>query len=150
MPEISIVFWHWWVLAIFLLVIEILVPAFFFLWLSLSGLIVGLILWFNPLISYEIQLLIFALSSITSVFIWQQYDLKHKIKTKTNYPLLNKKGSQYIGRTFVLIESIKNRKGRIKVDDTLWTVQGEDCPVGSTVEVIAVSGVLFKVKLVVS
>ena len=145
MAELEIVFWYWWVLAVFLLGIEILAPGFFFLWLSLSGFIVGTVLLIIPLTSLEIQLLIFATLSIVSILVWRRYGIQHR--PETDHPLLNKRGAQYIGRTFSLIEPIENGRGKIKVDDSIWTVQGEDCPLETKVEVVAVKGTLFDVKL---
>ena len=145
MAELDIVFWYWWVLAVCLLGIEILAPGFFFLWLSLSGFIVGTVLLLIPFTSLEIQLLVFATLSIVSIFIWRKYGIQHR--PETDHPLLNKRGAQYIGRTFSLIEPIDNGRGKIKVDDSIWTVQGEDCPVETKVEVIAVKGTLFDVEI---
>jgi len=146
MAELEIVFWYWWVLAVFLLSIEILAPGFFFLWLSLSGFIVGAVLFLFPSTVLEIQLLVFALLSIASIYIWRRYGIKHR--PETDHPLLNKRGAQYVGRTFSLIEAIKNGRGKIKVDDSIWTVQGEDCPLDSKVKVTAANGALFEVVLV--
>ncbi|MEE9338024.1 MAG: NfeD family protein [Methylococcaceae bacterium] len=146
MTELEIVFWYWWVLAVFLLGIEILAPGFFFLWLSVAGLIVGTVLFLFPSTSLEIQLIIYAILSITSILIWRQYGFKND--TETDHPLLNKRGAQYIGRTFSLIEPIKNGRGKIKADDSIWTVLGEDCPIGQQVEVVDVKGTLFEVKLI--
>ena len=146
MAELDVVFWHWWVLAVFLLGIEILAPGFFFLWLSIAGVVVGTVLFLIPSTSLEIQLLIFSVLSIVSVLLWRRYGFKNT--TETDHPLLNKRGAQYIGRTFSLIEPIKNGRGKIKADDSIWTVLGEDCSIEAQVEVIAVEGTLFKVKLV--
>ena len=146
MEGLEIVFWYWWVLAVILLGVEILAPGFFFLWLALSGLAVGGVLLLIPSTSIEIQLVLFAVSSILSVLVWRRYGIQHQIET--DHPLLNKRGAQYIGRTFSLIEPIENGRGKIKVDDSIWTVQGDDCPIESKVEVIAVNGILFTVKLV--
>lgn len=146
MPEIEIVFWYWWVLAVLLLGIEILAPGFFFLWLSLSGLVVGSVLLVFPSTSQEIQLLVFATLSISSIYIWRRYGVQHK--AETDQPLLNKRGAQYIGRTFSLIEAIENGRGKIKVDDSIWTVAGQDCSIDTQVKVIAVQGIIFLVELV--
>lgn len=146
MAELEIIFWYWWVLAVFLLGIEILAPGFFFLWLSLAGLVVGIVLFLFPATILEIQLLIFALLSIVSVLIWRKYGLQNPIET--DHPLLNKRGAQYIGRTFTLIEPIENGRGKIKVDDSIWTVLGEDCQLGSKVKVTAVNGALLEAERV--
>ncbi len=146
MAELDVVFWYWWVLAVFLLGIEVLAPGFFFLWLSVAGLVVGTVLFLIPSTSLEIQLIIFAILSIVSTLIWRRYGFKND--TETDHPLLNKRGAQYIGRTFSLIEPIKNGRGKIKADDSIWTVLGEDCAVDTKVEVTDVKGTLFEVKLI--
>jgi len=141
----DIIFWYWWVFATVLLAIEILSPGFFFLWLSVSSFIVGLVLWFIPSLTLAIQLLIFALLSIVSIYLWRRYGFQ--FKQTSDHPLLNQRGQQYVGRSFSLIEAIENGRGRIKVDDSIWTVKGEDSPVGTKVEVIAVKGTVFEVKI---
>lgn len=145
MEALEIVFWYWWVFAVFMLVIEMLAPGFFFLWLSVSGVIVGTLLFLFPSITLEIQLIIFSVLSIVSILLWRYYGIQNP--TETDHPLLNKRGAQYIGRTFSLIEPIENGRGKIKVDDSIWTVLGVDCPLETKVEVTDVKGTLFEVKV---
>jgi hypothetical protein len=146
MTTLALVFWHWWVLAIIFLVIELLVPAFFFLWMSVSALVTGIIVWLIPSTSTDIQILIFSILSIVSIMVWRVYG--KKITIATDQPLLNRRGSQYVGRTFNLHEAIQNGQGKIKVDDTIWKVYGEDCDIHSKVKVIASRGTVFDVKKV--
>jgi len=146
MTGLDMVFWYWWILAVVLLAIEILASGFFFLWMAIAGLITGLVLFLLPKTSMEIQLLIFSVFSFVSILIWRRYISLHP--EETDHPLLNKRGAQYIGRTFTLIKAIENGQGIIKVDDSIWTVQGEDCPLNTKVKVIAVEGTIFKVKKV--
>jgi inner membrane protein len=143
----EVIFWYWWVLAVLLLAIEIIAPGFFFLWMSIAGVITGGVLFLIPGTSLEMQLLVFSLLSFLSILVWRRY--VGKLPDKTDHPLLNKRGAQYIGRTFTLIEAIENGQGKIKVDDSIWKVQGTDCPIGSKVKVVAVDGVIFKVENVV-
>ena len=144
MANIDIVFWHWWVLAVFLLTVEIIAPGLFFLWLSIASVIVGTIFLLIPSTSIEAQLIIFSIVSIISVLGWRYYGIQ--TNADTDHPLLNERGAQYIGRSFALIEAIENGRGKIKAGDSIWTVVGEDCPLGTNVEVVEVNGTLFKVK----
>lgn len=146
MSEIELVFWYWWVLAVVCLVIEILVPAFFFLWMSVAGLVTGIIAWLIPSISTDVQILIFSVLTITTITAWRIFGKKYVIET--DQPLLNRRGSQYVGRTFNLHEAIENGEGKIKVDDTIWKVHGEDCDIHSKVKVIASRGTVFDVEKV--
>lgn len=145
MNEIEIVFWYWWVLAVGFLAIELLVPGFFFLWLSVSAFVVGSVLLMIPFTSFEIQLFLFSILAVTSILVWRRY-VSAKAQ-ESDHPLLNQRGAQYIGRTFNLISAIENGQGKIKVDDTLWKVHGADCPLGSKVKVVAVKGTIFEVEV---
>ena len=146
MAEIEIVFWHWWVLAVFMLVVELLSPGFFFLWMAISGFVTGSIVLLMSSISLDVQILIFSVLSIASILIWKVYVKKHPIVTDN--PLLNKRSAQYIGRVFTLIEPIENGHGKIKVDDSIWKVRGEECGVGTKVKVVGADGVLLDVEII--
>ncbi|MGZ4969501.1 MAG: NfeD family protein [Methylobacter sp.] len=144
MAELEIVFWNWWVLALILLVVELLAPGFFFLWMAASGFVTGCLLLLMPVIDKELQVAIFSVLSVALISAWKLYGKKHPITT--DHPLLNKRGAQYIGRVFNLYKPIENGEGKIKVDDSIWKVQGEDCDINTKVKVIAVRGTVFDVE----
>jgi len=68
-----ILFWHWWVLAGMLLILELTSPVFFFLWLSFSAAAVGFGLIIFPNIPAEVQLALFAILSVVTVIGWRKY-----------------------------------------------------------------------------
>lgn len=146
MNAFEIVFWYWWVLALGFLGLEMLVTGFFFLWLAVSAFVTGSLLLVIPVMAFDVQLLLFSLMAIVSVMVWRRY-VSAKAQT-SDHPLLNRRGAQYVGRTFNLIEAIENGQGKIKVDDSLWKVHGPDCPVGTKVKIIAVNGTVFDVEQV--
>ena len=146
MDGIIMVFWYWWVLAFFLLAIELLAPGFFFLWLAIASFFTGGIVLVLPILSLTIQLLLFAVLAVISIILWKVFAVKYPVKT--DQPLLNKRGTQYIGSVFTLTEPIQNGQGKIKVGDSLWKVQGEDCPINSRVKVTAIQGTVFTVEKV--
>lgn len=139
-----IVFWHWWILAGLLLILELTAPAFFFLWLGIAAAAVGLILLAFPSIGLEIQLVLFAITSIVSVLAWRKYQESRPITS--DQPNLNRRGHQYIGRVFSLVEPIVNGVGKVIVDDSTWRVKGPDLPAGTHIKVTGVDGVIFKVE----
>ena len=140
-----IVFWHWWILAGLLLILELTAPAFFFLWIGIAAAAVGLILLVFPSINLEIQLVLFAIASVVSILAWRKYQESRPVKT--DQPNLNRRGHQYIGRVFSLKDPISNGVGKVTVDDSTWKVKGPDLPVGTHVRVTGVDGVIFKVEL---
>jgi inner membrane protein len=141
---IEFVFWYWWVLAFVFLILEMLTPGFFFMWLAVSGLITGLIVWLFPLVSLNIQVFIFSVFSVLAVTAWRLYGKKYPVET--DQPFLNKRGAQYIGRIFSLHTPIENGQGKIKVDDSVWKVHGEDCDINTKVKVTGIRGTVFDVE----
>jgi len=146
MSEMLFVFWYWWILALVFLVVEILAPGFFFLWMAASGFITGIMVWIMPSVALNLQIFVFSALSILAILVWKFYIKKHTILT--DQPLLNKRGAQYIGRVFNLYQPIQNGQGKIKVDDSIWKVQGDDCDIKTRVKVTAIRGTVFDVEKV--
>lgn len=144
MPLID--FWHWWILAVALVVIEILLPSFFALWLAIAAALTGLLLLVFPALGWEWQLLVFALFSVISIIAWRRFYQKHPIKT--DEPMLNRRGEGYVGRELTLSQPIVDGIGKIRLDDSTWKIQGPDCPAGSKVRIIALNNVVFTIELV--
>ena len=139
-----IVFWHWWILAGLLLILELTAPAFFFLWLGIAAAAVGLILLVFPSLDLETQLVLFAIASIVAVLAWRKY--RESRPVRTDQPNLNRRGQQYIGRVFSLTAPITNGVGKVTVDDSTWKVKGPDLAAGTHIRVIDVDGVVFRVE----
>lgn len=135
--------WHWLLLAIALIILEVLSPASFFMWLAVAAGLVGLLLAIFPAIGWQIQLLLFALFSVLSVVLGRRYLRRHPIAT--DEPTLNRRGHQYVGRVFSLDQPIVNGVGKLRVDDTTWKISGADCAAGTKVRVRGVDGVVLLV-----
>ena len=146
MSELDFVFWYWWVLALILLVIELVAPGFFFLWMSAAGFVTGCLVLVFPATPENFQIFEFSVLSIAAIMAWRFYSKRHPIES--DRPLLNKRGAQYIGRVFNLYAPIENGQGKIRVDDTIWKVHGPDCGLDAKVKVVAVNGTIFEVERV--
>jgi membrane protein implicated in regulation of membrane protease activity len=142
----QIVFWHWWVAGVGLLVLEAFAPGAIFLWLGISAGIVGLLLLLIPAMGWEAQLLVFSVLSIVTVVAWKKF-VKHP-PAPDDRPTLNRRGEGYIGRNFTLQEPIVNGFGKLRVDDTLWRISGPDLPTYSKVKVTGVDGTTLRVEAV--
>jgi membrane protein implicated in regulation of membrane protease activity len=136
-------YWHWWILGGILLLAEVFVSGFLFLWLAIAAGVVGLALLLFPGMDWKIQLTIFAVLSVASIAWFRHYQRAHP--RVTDQPELNRRSRQYIGRTFTLEEPIVNGMGTLHVDDSTWRIMGEDTPAGENVTVVDVEGVLLKV-----
>jgi Membrane protein implicated in regulation of membrane protease activity len=131
--------WTWWIFGLILLGLEVLVPGVFLLWIGLAAIVVGAVsfaLWGSPAWAWQIQLLVFAALSVVAVLIGRRV-LRSSEGTGTDQPLLNRRIDSLIGRTATLEEPIRNGRGRIRLDDTIWVVRGPDLPAGTDVRVTA-------------
>ncbi len=142
----KVLFWYWWILGAIFIVIEMLAPGIFMLWLGVAAFAAGLVLLAVPGTGIEWQLIAFALVAMGSVVFWRRQ--LRRAALPGDSPNLNQRGQQYISRHFDLADPIRNGYGRAKVEDTIWTVSGPDLPAGSRVQVIGVDGTVLKVKAV--
>ena len=140
----SLQFWHWWILAAVFAGIEILAPGVFFIWLAAAAALTGLSALFIPM-GWQIEALIFAVLAVASVVFWRSY-LKKNGSKDDPAAKLNRRGDQMIGRTAVLSEPIQNGRGKARIDDSVWRVEGADLPAGTQVKVTGVDGAILKVE----
>lgn len=140
----DIVYWHWLIIAVALIILEILIPGAYFLWMGISAAVVAGAMFVFPQMPILVQILIYAVLSVITVVMYKSYRKKNPLVT--DEPALNRRGEQYIGRSFTLKEPIVNGEGKIIVDDTTWKVAGMDMLAGMTVRVVAVEGSTLKVE----
>jgi len=138
----SIVFWHWFVAALVLGVLEMLLPGVLFLWLGIAAAVVGVILLAVPGLGWEWQLVFFTVVSIASVVAWHRFRPQ---LADTDQPHLNRRGERYVGRVLTLDEAIVNGVGKVRVDDSTWKVNGADVDAGTRVRVTGVQGTVLQV-----
>ncbi|BCH14832.1 MAG: NfeD family protein [Mesorhizobium sp.] len=128
--------WVWMVLGFVLLVMEVIAPGIFMLWIGIAALLIGvvsLLIWDADFWTWQIQVLAFLAMSLVSTYVGKR--LAGGRHDPTDQPLLNRRGEQMIGRMATLAEPIKDGRGRIKLGDTLWRVSGPDLPAGTQVRV---------------
>lgn len=128
--------WNWMVLGFVLLVMEIIAPGVFMLWIGIAALVIGavsLLIWDASFWTWQIQVLAFLVLSLVSAYVGKTLAGGRHIPT--DQPLLNRRGEQMIGKMATLSEPIKDGRGRIKLGDTLWRVSGPDLPAGTQVRV---------------
>jgi|ETNmetMinimDraft_28_1059901.scaffolds.fasta_scaffold101542_2 hypothetical protein len=61
---LNVDFWHWLILGLILVLTEFFAWSIYFLWIGISAIIVGVVVYFVPSVSWDIQLVIFATLSI--------------------------------------------------------------------------------------
>ncbi len=137
-------FWDWLAFGTVLLILEVFGAGGYLLWIGLAAAAVGLLTYLLPDLPWAWQFFAFALLSLlTAVFWWRR---QRSAAKPSDVPGLNRRGSEFLGRTFVLHEAIVGGRGKIRAGDTLWLVTGPELPAGREVRVIGQDGVLLKVE----
>jgi len=134
--------WLWFAVALVLFMLESIVPGVHFIWFGLSALVVGVGSLVLP-IDWQWQIIAFALIALATVF-WVQQKSRDG-SSKPDVPDLNDRGAQYVGRIVLVEDAIVNGRGRVRVDDTVWSAEGEDAARGSQVRVTGVDGTVLVV-----
>jgi membrane protein implicated in regulation of membrane protease activity len=135
--------WAWFIAGALLLVLEVLAPGVFMLWLGLAALLVGLISlavdW-----PWQAQFVAFAAFSVAAIPLWRRLALR--VGTPTDQPFLNRRAESLVGRAFTLEKPILDGSGTMAIDDSIWRITGPDLPAGSRVKVTRVDGTALHVE----
>lgn len=137
----DIFWWHWIVLGVILVLLEIVVPSFTIFWFGLGALVTGVTMAILPEISLKWQILIFSVSSIGFTFFWFRLFVPRK-KTKT----LLEDEETAIGQTGIAATRalIPGELGRVAfsvpvLGEESWMYQADEpIETGNRVRVIAV------------
>ena len=136
--------WGWLSLGGLLLILEMLAPGVFFIWLGLAALAVGLLAFAVDLI-WQYDVALFAIFSVLALLIIRPWYSKRNT-TESDRPNLNRRMYDYVGRSYLLDGAIANGRGKLRIDDTLWEASGPDMPKGVKVKVIGVDGMRLLVE----
>lgn len=128
--------WSWLILGAVLLMLEILMPGIFMLWVGIGAIITGFVTLLLP-IGIKSQLLIFMGASLISVLLGRKYVMNEE---PSDQPLLNQRTDQLIGKTVTVTSPITGGIGKVKVGDSHWTAKGPDTEKGTRVRVTGIDG----------
>lgn len=135
LPLLEPVWWNWYLAGVLLMLLELVVPGAIIVWFGVGALATGFITELFGGLYWPIQLLLFSALSLLSLLAGRRV-IKRAAPAKT--PTLNRRLHRYLGRHTKLRTAIENGTGRIRLDDTYWTVHGPDMPAGTTVEIVGV------------
>ncbi|MDQ6646416.1 MAG: NfeD family protein [Pseudomonadota bacterium] len=136
----------WWILAFAMIAGEVLLPGYFLLWIGLGAAAMGVVLWLMPTLGLLSQAISFGVLAFGFCAVYARW-IKPRLERRTpGGEHLNRRGEQMIGKRYELIEPIVNGRGKARVGDGQWLVNGPDLPLGSTVEVTAVDGSTLQVR----
>ncbi|HOV57083.1 MAG TPA: NfeD family protein [Rhodanobacteraceae bacterium] len=137
----------WWIAALVLIAAEMIAPGFFLLWIGIAAAVMGVVTWLLPGLGWLGQSILFAVLAVASCMLYWRLLRRERRHDHAN-ARLNRRGEQHIGRRYPLEVAIEGGRGKARVGDSLWLVEGPDLPVGAQVEVVSVAGTTLRVKAV--
>jgi membrane protein implicated in regulation of membrane protease activity len=148
MNEVSSLFlelgaWNWLILGGLFFVLELLAPGIFLIWFGVAAGMVGTAALLTD-ITWQWQFVMFALLSLAAVVIARKFfrsDAEH-----SDRPLLNLRAQQHVGKSYVVAETIENGRGKVKIGDSMWLVEGPDAKQGAQVKVTGADGTTLLVE----
>tara|TARA_R110001592_G_scaffold199014_1_gene447464 strand:- start:22 stop:462 length:441 start_codon:yes stop_codon:yes gene_type:complete len=66
----EMLYWHWIILGVLLILFELIIPSFTAMWFGLAAVVVGAILWIEPDMAGSYQVLVWAALSGVLTFFW--------------------------------------------------------------------------------
>ena len=135
--------WLWLTLGLILAVGEMTIPGVFLIWMAGAALITGLATWLLP-ISFPLQVVLFAVLSVVSVFLGRNYLRSHPIVAAD--PMMNDRGGRAIGETVLVTQVIEGGQGRVKLGDSEWIARGPDAEPGVRMRVAGHDGAVLMVE----
>ncbi len=136
--SIEINYWFWLVLWAILTTAELVVPGVYLLWVGMAALPAAVIAYGIPDWGWQGPALVFAGFGVANAVMGHYY---YALRRRGNAAGPNQKAASLIGQTHVLDEAMNRGKGRIRLNGSIWTVQGpHDLPAGTRIRITAVDG----------
>jgi membrane protein implicated in regulation of membrane protease activity len=133
----------WLAIGLVLAAAEMAIPGVFLIWLAGAAIITGLLVWLLP-IGLPLQIVIFAVLAIVSVFLGRRYLAAHPVTSAD--PMLNDRGGQLVGETVVVASAIDGGRGKVKHGDSEWLAKGPDAEPGTRMRVAGHEGTVLVVE----
>lgn len=141
----GMVFWHWWVLAVVLLILEMFSPAAVFMWIGFAAAVTGLVAWLFPALTLTQLIWLFAILSVAFLAAGKLWFKKKPIET--DHPTLNRRGENLVGQVVEVEQAISGGSGRVRVGDSTWKARGADAKKGVKVRVVGIDSGVLSVEL---
>jgi inner membrane protein len=140
----QLTWWHWIVGALALAAAETFMPGAVAVWFAISAAIIGLLMVVWPELPWQWQWVLWAALGIVAMVGYRRYRRANPEVDES--PNLNRRGQQYIGQVFTLVEALRDGSGKVQVGDTVWKVRGPDAPVGARVRVTGADAAVLTVE----
>ncbi len=141
--EFTVAYWHWIVLGVVLVLLEIALPSFTAIWFGAGAILVGLLVWLMPSLSLTAQVIIWAIASGVLTWAWFKF-IKPLAVDRTKAGLSRESLIGEVGQ--VLSMPTEERRGTLRFpapllgSDEWMFISSDALAIGDRVRVIDLSG----------
>jgi len=129
--------WLWLIGGVLLLILEVIAPGFFLVFLGAAAIATGLFtVLFN--LGAAAELALFALYSVIAVLVGRRF-YANRTADSTD-PLLNDRAGRLVGKVVTVVAAVDDQNGRVRVGDSEWSARGGPAAVGERVRITGVEG----------
>ena len=129
--------WLWLIGGVLLLIMEIIAPGFFLVFLGAAAIATGLFTVLFDLGTAS-QLALFALYAVISVMLGRRFYANRA--TDSADPLLNDRAGRLVGRVVTVVQQADDHGGRVRVGDSEWSARGGPAAAGERVRITGIDG----------
>ena len=135
--------WLWLIGGVVLLILEVIAPGFFLVFLGAAAVAAGL---FTVLfgLGTASQLALFALYAVIAVFAGRRFYANRTAGGAD--PLLNDPARRLVGKVVTVVAAVDEHSGRVRVGDGEWSARGGPAAVGERVRITGVEGNCLRVE----
>ena len=129
--------WLWLIGGVLLLILEVIAPGFFLVFLGAAAIATGLFtVLFN--LGAAAELALFALYAVIAVLVGRRFYATRTADSTD--PLLNDRVGRLVGKVVTVVAAVDDQNGRVRVGDSEWSARGGPAAVGERVRITGVEG----------
>ena len=135
--------WLWLIGGVLLLILEVIAPGFFLVFLGAAAIATGLFTVLFDLGTAS-QLALFALYAVIAMLVGRKV-YANRTPDSTD-PLLNDRAGRLVGKVVTVVAAVDDHAGRVRVGDSEWSARGGPAAVGERVRITGIDGNCLKVE----
>ena len=133
----------WLIGGVLLLILEVIAPGFFLVFLGAAAMATGLFTLLFGLAPPRNSLL-FALYAVIAVLVGRRFYANRTADSAD--PLLNDRAGRLVGKVVTVVETVDDHNGRVRVGDGEWSARGGPAAAGERVRITGIDGNCLKVE----
>ena len=129
--------WLWLIGGVLLLIMEVIAPGFFLVFIGAAAIATGLFTVLFDL-GTPAQLALFVLYTGVAVMLGRRAYSDRT--TDSADPLLNDRAGRLVGKVVTVVADVDDHSGRVRVGDSEWSARGGPAAAGTRVRITGVDG----------